>query len=311
MKISVIDPISRSIDWVKHVLFEDFNLTKWFTIGFCAFLALLGENGGGGGANNISRGFKNSQDFSQLKNFILEHIIIISVGIAIFTLIIIGITILLKWLGCRGKFMFLDNVARNRAEVKAPWREFKTRANSLLLFEILLTLAFFAVFLIIVFIGLLMAWSDISAKTFGPNALIGIITALLLFIFIVIGFSVIRVLMKDFWVPIMYIRNVNILAAINIFNKEFSKGHFFDIFKYFLMKILLTFGIFIITVLCCCITCCIIAIPYIGTVILLPLIMFSRCYSLFFIEQFGDEWQIFEEQSEEVIIPEEETQNLV
>ncbi len=41
-KISVIDPIGQSIDWVKHVLFEDFDIRKWFTIGFCAFLAHLG-----------------------------------------------------------------------------------------------------------------------------------------------------------------------------------------------------------------------------------------------------------------------------
>jgi len=42
-----------------------------------------------------------------------------------------------------------------------------------------------------------------------------------------------------------------------------------------------------------CLTCCLAAISYVGTVILLPLLVFVRCYSLYFIEQFGPHWLIF------------------
>ena len=35
-----------------------------------------------------------------------------------------------------------------------------------------------------------------------------------------------------------------------------------------------------------------VAIPYLGTVILLPLFVFLRCYSLCFLEQFGPSWRI-------------------
>ena len=40
-KVSVIDPISQAIDWVKIMLFKPFDLGKWFVIGFCAWLAYL------------------------------------------------------------------------------------------------------------------------------------------------------------------------------------------------------------------------------------------------------------------------------
>ena len=305
VKISVIDPIAQSIDWVKHVLFEDFNIGKWFAIGFCAFLALLGENGGGGGGNfnNFSRFSNKNNKLSQIKNFLIEHILIISIGAGLIFVIIIAVSILIKWLSCRGKFMFLDNVVRNRAEVKELWRKFKNLANSLLVFEIVLMLASFAAFLLIILAGLLIAWSDIMAKNFGQNAVIAIAVVVVLFICLIIFFSVIKVLIKDFWVPIMYLRNVKILNAIEIFKTEFAAGHFFDIFKFFMMKILLGFGIIIISLICCCLTCCIIAIPYIGVVILLPLIMFSRCYSLYFMEQFGEDWQFFP-QNQEIIEPE-------
>src|SRR5512138_214223 len=49
--INVIDPVGRALDRVNLMLFQPFDLGKWFTIGFCAWLAVLGEGGGGGGFN--------------------------------------------------------------------------------------------------------------------------------------------------------------------------------------------------------------------------------------------------------------------
>jgi hypothetical protein len=34
-------------------------------------------------------------------------------------------------------------------------------------------------------------------------------------------------------------------------------------------------------------------LPYIGTVILLPAYVFMRCYTLYYIEQFGEPWRLF------------------
>jgi hypothetical protein len=34
-------------------------------------------------------------------------------------------------------------------------------------------------------------------------------------------------------------------------------------------------------------------IPYVGTVILLPLFVFLRCYNLSFLEQFGERWRFY------------------
>jgi len=39
-----------------------------------------------------------------------------------------------------------------------------------------------------------------------------------------------------------------------------------------------------------CVTCCIAAIPYVGTVILLPLYVFLAAYPLLFARQFGPDW---------------------
>src|SRR5436309_15078106 len=50
-EISVVTPVSAALERVKQVLFRPFDLGKWFVIGFCAWLAHLGENGGGTGFN--------------------------------------------------------------------------------------------------------------------------------------------------------------------------------------------------------------------------------------------------------------------
>ena len=50
-EISVTEPVSQAFEHVKLMLFRPFDLGRWFIIGFCAWLAYLGEAGGGSGGN--------------------------------------------------------------------------------------------------------------------------------------------------------------------------------------------------------------------------------------------------------------------
>src|SRR5690349_15561593 len=47
MGISVTDPITPAIERAKLITFGPFDLSKWFVLGFVAFLVALGEGGGG------------------------------------------------------------------------------------------------------------------------------------------------------------------------------------------------------------------------------------------------------------------------
>jgi len=44
--VSVTLPVGPAIENVKRLLFRPFDLSKWFVIGFCAWLAYLGQRGG-------------------------------------------------------------------------------------------------------------------------------------------------------------------------------------------------------------------------------------------------------------------------
>ena len=53
---------------------------------------------------------------------------------------------------------------------------------------------------------------------------------------------------------------------------------------------IIVFGAMIIT---CCIAGCLMILPYIGTVLLLPVLVFKRSYSLYFLRQFGPGYDVF------------------
>src|ERR1022692_2817137 len=153
-EISVTEPIEPAYDRVKQMLFRPFDLAKWIILGFCAWLAGLGESGGGGGGgfngfnggNNHFKG-NNGQPaeelrhfYHQARDFVLANLDwIVPVAIIAF-LIMVTLWLLILWLSSRGKFMFLHCVALNAAEVEEPWKKFARTANSLFRFRIVVGL---------------------------------------------------------------------------------------------------------------------------------------------------------------------------
>ncbi|HEX7617460.1 MAG TPA: hypothetical protein VF480_01950, partial [Verrucomicrobiae bacterium] len=66
---------------------------------------------------------------------------------------------------------------------------------------------------------------------------------------------------------------------------------------YILFQIVLGIAIGIIVVgavlITCCIAGCLMMIPYLGTVLLLPVLVFKRSYPLYFLRQFGQGYDVF------------------
>jgi hypothetical protein len=294
-RISVIDPLTPAFERVKTILFKPFDLGKWFVIGFCAWLAYLGEQGGGGGPN-FQRGGDPREVFGQAKDFLYENLYwIIPVGVIVIIVIVV-ISLLVTWLSSRGRFMFLHCVARNKAEVKAPWKEFGQHANSLFLFRIVVgIIGFFAVALFALMVSLTAFFSKVR---FGFNVFsIGsIVLGGLVFVAAIVVLLVIKAFTTDFVVPIMFLQTTNCLDGWRRFLEILSarKGAFA---LYILFRILIgiAIGVMVLAVVlatCCC-AGCILAIPYIGTVLMLPVLVFTRSYSLYYLRQYGPEFDVF------------------
>ena len=301
-EINVAEPVSPALERVKHVLFRPFNLGKWFIIGFCAWLAQLGEGGAGGNFNfnNFGQHHGSEDNFRQglarARDFVLDNLDWIVPLAAVLVVVGLALWLVFLWLNSRGKFMFLHCVALDKAEVAEPWHQFANEANSLFLFRLVLGLVAMICTLPLLIIAVIIIARMFLAGHLIPNAIFSAIGFGLLFFGMAIVFAIIRKLTLDFVVPIMFLRRNRCLSAWKELGHLIS-SHVGTFILYFLFQIVLAmaigvivFGVVIIT---CCIAGCLMMLPYVGTVLLLPVLMFKRCYSLYFLAQFGRDYDVF------------------
>ena len=106
------------------------------------------------------------------------------------------------------------------------------------------------------------------------------------FVFVLVAMAI-----TDFIVPIIWVRKCRVMQAWSEFLSLFS-AHLGAFILYVLFKILIAIAFGVIGCLATCLTCCVAALPYIGTVILLPLYVFHRSYSLYFLSQFSADFEV-------------------
>jgi len=87
-----------------------------------------------------------------------------------------------------------------------------------------------------------------------------------------------------------------------VFVRQIVRGHVGLFVLFYIFFIFLGVAAFVLMVLvgvltCCC-GCCLMSLPYIGTVVTLPLWVFFRCYTVYFLGQFGPEWQLLPGESD-------------
>ncbi|MFH1371207.1 MAG: hypothetical protein ABII09_07990 [Planctomycetota bacterium] len=304
-RVSVIEPIGPAIERVRLMLFRPFDLSKWFIIGFCAWLAQLGQ----GGWPNFNFNFSDrhhrinncASGLGEVKDAIGAHLPWIILGAAIIIPIVIVLWLVFSWLRSRGQFMFVHCLAGNSAEVVVPWKKFAGHGNSLFLFRIVLGL------INILALGLpvaLMIITIIAMASSGPGAaaVSGLIVAIFAVIFVAILFSLIAKFTTDFVVPIMFLQTSSALAGwrglLSLIGCNKARMALYILFK---IVISLVIGIIAATIClvgcCCCCASVLLLVPYVGTVILLPLIAFTRAYSLFYLRQFGAQFDVFSGQA--------------
>ena len=299
--ISVTTPVDAAWEGMKKILFKPFDMGKWFALGFSAWLATLMEGGGSSGnfpSGNSGGGGGN--DFGSIASGARDawtsmHTVIV---VAIVALVIIGfaVGIVALWVRCRGKFMFLDNVVHNTDRVKAPWKEFAQHGNSLFKWTLVYSLVMLLVVLVLLggaFVGVILPC--IKAEDFVPATIpVIVIIGLLFFAVAIVGGYISRFL-EDFIIPIMYRKDMTATEAWSYFGAIY-RANTSKLILYGLFYFLLTIGagmiIGLATIATCCILGCIAAIPYVGTVVLLPVPVFFRLYGIHYIAQFGPDMDL-------------------
>ncbi|BDU74497.1 DUF7544 domain-containing protein [Mesoterricola silvestris] len=300
--ISATDPIQRSFDWTRKSLFSPFDLGKWCTIGFTSFLAALM----GGGSLN----FRSGRPFRGLGSagsptsplealgvarlWVLGHPgLVVSLGV-----LALAFLMLVSWLGARGQFMFLDNVVSGRGRVAEPWNRFREHGNRVFLFLLALQIAGIAVLALGLFAGWRIAEPDIADLHFGIQALKGILAAA--GIILPLGLVVVLVgqVLRDFVVPVMYLRGTTVAGGFGVWWNELVPGNGGSFLLFYLLKWLLSLAAATLIILGTCFTCCLAGLPYVSSVVFLPVAVFFRAYSLAFMGQCGEAWVLLRDGSQ-------------
>jgi cell division protein FtsL len=280
-------PLQRSWDRMVSILFRPFEMTKWLSLGFTAWLAEL--TSGGGGSLDIpfdAAKEKTTQAASQAKaavaSFFAQYGMLIVALAVVLVLLILAVAVVVTWISSRGQFMFLDNVLLNRSEISDPWRRFRAQGNSLFVWRLVFGLIAGLAVVAVLAIGVVSVIPFFRNKEMLGLAIGGGVSAGLLLLALLVVLSYVGLFVHDFVVPIMRERQIGVLAGWSEFRRLFDRNLGFFVI-YGLLKFALVAGIwgtfFTVLVVTCC-GCCIggllVALPYVGTVLLLPIHVFFR-----------------------------------
>jgi len=286
-RIEIFKPFGEAFELMKKILFQPFELKKWLVIGFAAWLASFGAGGGGiGNFNYPDNRREGAQKFNETISQIPQPVLI--TGICVLICVVLLLIVLFAWLRARGRFIFVDCVVRNRAAIAEPWKEFRAEGNSFFLFSLLMMLVLIAV---IVIAGLALIVPFIPR---GDQAQPGLAfwIGLSLFVFVAVCLAFVWALVSQLMVPIMYRQRCPArLAFAEAVDLVIS--HPGPLLLYVLFLLLLAVAGVMISCSVTCATCCIAAIPYVGTVILLPIPVTLGAFSLLFLRQFGPDYDVW------------------
>ena len=308
MDIKFVGPLQNAIERMRSMLFRPFNLELWCVMGFTAWLARLWDNAGGGAGNGwrnrlqMDAGdrdviFHGGPDRWEVGDFDWWGLSGLEAGIIVLLVMFgLAIAVLLAWLSSRGEFMFLDNVVHRRAKVSEPWREFRREADSLFLWRIAVQVLAGAVALAFVLPALFMILPIAEGGLWRGLGVVGAIMLGLVGLGLGIAAALVNLWTDQFVVPIMYRRRLTILDGWRVFlplvHERLPHLVLFALF-YLVLAIGVGLAVFAAGLVTCCVGWLVLAIPYVGTVILLPIYVAGRALGPEFLGQFGEAYRLW------------------
>lgn len=306
--VSFTEPMGAATAWTKSMLFAPFQFSRWLVLCVPAFLMQCSNVSPGAGVTNFTSlpggpggtGAAGMKDMAvEIETWIAANTTLLGalIGGGIITLILL--LLLATFLGARGKFILLDNVLTAREGVTEPWTRLGRLANSLWLWDFLLRCVMLAFGLSLLFVG----FRDFLAFLHSEgdmNALFskGLIGSGCIYVLIAVALAIVKAMVDDFVVPVMYKREALFGAAFGaVFRLAMNNAGTFVL--WFLWRLLvwicLLIMIGIATLLVCCtvVGYCLLVIPVLNMLPQLPFHIWWRTYSVLVLEQFGPEWEIF------------------
>jgi hypothetical protein len=297
---SFIEPAERAWARARTLLFRPLDVERWLVIGFAAFLSGLAGRWAGISVTphwrlDFARGWNGvvRAPFDHLADtFDGQGWILLGVPLA---LAFLALGLALLWIGSRGKLIFLDNMVRGRAAFVEPWKHYGRLGDSLFLWRLGFSLATLLV------AATLLAPMFVMARGLGESDLgrpLGAfldIGAYALALALGLLVAYIALFLECFVIPLMIRHQVTAAAAWKLF-VPLLRARLPEFLLYGIVVLLGLIAVFLCLIALAVVTCCVLpvllSVPYLRSVLLLPLSGFFRLYSVEFLEQFGPQYAL-------------------
>ncbi len=287
MTVTYLGPLSRAWQRTREMLFTRFDIEMWLVLGFAAFLAMLADSG----LNwEFQRRWRWDDGWSGLPFGRYGSDVDFGALLVLAPLAVLGLVffVVLLWVSSRAKFIFLEGVLKERGAIVEPWGRFKGLGDSLFIWRA----GFWIVGMLIAAmafaptIGILgwIFWDD-SHFIGPPMFLLGMMSFVIAMIFLFVKLCV-----ESFIVPIMYKHNLTAVAAWKFFLPLLRREPLdFLLYCGFIVVLLIVgwLGLMLLVTVTCCLLLPLIALPYVSSVVLLPVWTTLRLLSLEFLSQYG------------------------
>jgi len=273
--------LQKSIDRTVLMLFKPFSLKKWLFLVLIAYLAgaMGGGSSGGGGGGSSSR-TKESEAWAQesplavddesLTDDYEEYIspspqkktdneaqktwqrikqaagspLGLTIG-ACLVLAVIGLFLVLTWLGARFRFIWFESIVKNDASIKAPFFKYAAQGDSLFGLFVVVGLSSLSTIALLAWWGYsaLSATGVMRGEKPGVWAVVGALApAVLILILLIILLMILTCFIDHFVVSIMALDGCGVKAAWRKFTAVLSRNS-----KDFVLFCLLMLGLSIAT----------------------------------------------------------------
>lgn len=294
MAIGYSAPLGRAWERMTLLLFKPFRPLVWLVLGFAAFLGAqrgggLGFRGNSWRRRGMGWGWDDGRALDWLQGAVHEPF-----WIAIFVaggVVLLAVGLVLAWVFSRGAFVFLDDVLTARIEIVEPWKRFARQGDSLFLWRLALGLLLAVVSGVVLVFWLPLLHTVWRGDSPGPADWGPGLVATLAAVPVFLGFAVVQVLLNQFVVPLMWAHGLRTNEAWRRF-LPVLREHLGSFIVYVLLLIGLAIAalaaiLFFGFATCCC-GLCLLAIPYVGSVLTLPITTTLRALGPEFLAQIPD-----------------------
>ncbi|MBP5510769.1 MAG: DUF4339 domain-containing protein [Kiritimatiellae bacterium] len=293
---------------MRDVLFVSCRFTRWLGIAFCTWLCGfnfslrlpnpaksdlgIGSVAHSGGQSPDAVFKELQQMFNTAYDTAMQHLHTRTGLIVLFCILcfFLVFTLISFFLRCRGEFMFLHRWYHPDESIQTVWRNSRYAAHHLFRWEV----GFYFLSLIVLGLTLVYGYRNIlqpylaNGKAWDVKFVIPFIWFASFLSVELLTYAAVRSVIREFIVPVMYWQGCPANAAWRSFFSLCWQRPFRLLGYYLLMYVLFLvwFFVYLLAIVgSLFIGGILLALPYVGTVLLLPATFFFRGYSLAFIHQ--------------------------